>query len=72
MSRAGDGVAAIAELALWVTAAALIASAAGMRLPGGLLASPTPTPTPTAVAAPSGSPGVTVSPAPRPSSTPGT
>ena len=70
MSRAGDGIAAIAELGLWVTAAALIASAAGMRLPGGLLASPSPTPT--AVAAPSGSPGVTVTPAPRPSSTPGT
>ena len=67
MSAAGDRIAAIAELALWVTAAALIASVAGMRLPGGLLAAPTPTPT--AVAGPSGSPGATLTPVPRPSST---
>jgi hypothetical protein len=68
MSTAGNRIAAIAELGLWVTAAALIASAAGMRLPAGILAYSTPTPA--AVAVPSGSPGATATSTPTPSPTP--
>jgi hypothetical protein len=49
MSRVGDGIARVAELCLWVTAAGLIASSAGMRMPAGVLATLAPT-----VAAPTG------------------
>ena len=69
MGGARDRMAPIAELGLWVAGAALIAGAAGMRLPSGLLASSTPTPTAAAVL--SGSSGASATPAPTSSPTPG-
>lgn len=74
MSSAGDKVAAVAEVGLWVAAAALIAGAVGMRLPGGLLASSTATPgtSAVAIASPGASPTPTLtsSLAPTPSPAP--
>jgi hypothetical protein len=49
MSRTGDFVASAVETGLWLTAAALIASSAGVRMPAGVLATPVP-----ATAAPTG------------------
>ncbi|MGD0019898.1 MAG: hypothetical protein ABSD62_11640 [Candidatus Limnocylindrales bacterium] len=71
MSSAGDRIAAVGEFGLWVTAAVLIAGAAGMRLPADLLASskPSPTPTVSVVAVASGSPAASASLAPSPSPT---
>ena len=74
MSSAGDKVAAVAEVGLWVAAAALIAGAVGIRLPGGLLASSTATPgtSAVAIASPGASPTPTLtsSLAPTPSPAP--
>jgi hypothetical protein len=72
MSGARDTLASVAEFSLWVAAAALIAGAAGMRLPAGLLAPSTPAPMasvpggpgPLAAASPSAVP--TLAPAPTP------
>jgi hypothetical protein len=63
-SRAGDFVAKVAELGLWVTAAALIANAAGMRLPYDVLAASA---TPAAVPVLSGTPDTSANPLASPS-----
>lgn len=67
-SRAGGGFAAVAELALWVTGAVLVAGALGIRLPVDLPTSSTPTSG--AVAKASGSPAGSPTLAPTPSPTP--
>jgi len=67
-SRAGDLVATVAEFGLWVTAAALIASAAGMRLPYDVLASSAATPG--AVPVLSGTPDASATQLPTPSLAP--
>ena len=73
MGSSGGRTAAIAELSLWVVGAALIAGAAGVRVPIELPSSSTtaaPTPTPGAVAAVSASPSPTATLAPSPTPVP--